>query len=45
MKAKTPIGWPGWQADDLTVLLDNALGIGAREEVQIKRATDEAVLN
>jgi hypothetical protein len=44
MEAKAPIGRPGRQADHLAVLLNNALGVWTREEVEIKCATDEAVL-
>lgn len=44
MEAKAPIWRAGGQADHLAVLFDDALRVWAREEIQVERATDGAVL-
>ena len=42
---EAPERLPGREADERAVLLDHGLGRGAREEVEVERPAEEAVLD
>ena len=45
MEPEAPHGLPRREADERAVLLDDLLRARAREEVEVERAADEAVLD